>query len=172
MDVRWTEQRDDRLRELWIAGWAARDIAADIGGVSRNAVIGRSHRLNLTSRRKVAVRPKPNKSKSDGSATGLVQLQRLNALRQVRQVITGSAHINALPPAQPLPPPPIIDNDIRHSQRCTVLTLTNSTCRWPVGHVGDAGFFFCGHPSADLSGNKLYCRPHMRVAYSRPGQPA
>ena len=170
MALTWTEQRDARLTELWIAGWKARDIAADLKGVSRNAVIGRSHRLNLTSRRKVMIRLKPNKPKPNGRQTGLVQ--RLNAGLPLRQAVTGSVHINATAPAQPLPIPPTSDNDIPHSQRCTVLTLTNNTCRWPVGHVGDAGFFFCGHPSADLSGNKLYCHPHMRVAYSQPRQSA
>jgi GcrA cell cycle regulator len=167
MDVRWTEQKDDRLRELWIAGWAAREIAADIGGVSRNAVIGRSHRLNLTSRRKVAVRPKP---KPNGRQTGLVQ--RINAGKPLRQVITGSVHIKATAPAQPLPITPTSDNDIPHSQRCTVLTLTDNTCRWPVGDPSEPAFFFCGHRSADLCAGKLYCRPHMRVAYGQSGQSA
>jgi GcrA cell cycle regulator len=152
----WTDERVELLKKLWAEGLSASQIAAELGGVTRNAVIGKVHRLGLASRAKStsAGIPRPRKP-------------RTHMLRVARPMSRGA---NALALAYELEPEPelgMIDNVIPLGQRRTLLELTDKTCRWPIGDPATPEFFFCG-------GNPLiglpYCHYHARIAYQPPAE--
>lgn len=149
----WTDERVELLRKLWSDGLSASQIAGELGAVTRNAVIGKVHRLGLSGRAKStgAGVPRPRKSRS-----GLPMLRiGRNALRGN----TALAHAYELD-TEPEPEP--IDNVIPIAQRRTLLELNEQTCRWPVGDPGNGDFFFCGGNSVN---GLPYCAYHARIAY-------
>ena len=110
----WTDERVELLKKLWSDGLSASQIAAELGGITRNAVIGKVHRLGLSGR-----------AKSTSSAS-----QRPRKARSPSHMLRiGRASI---------------DNIIPIGQRRTILELNEQTCRWPVGDPGSTEFFFCG----------------------------
>lgn len=143
--------RDDAnvelLRKRWHDGCTASEIAREIPGLTRNAVIGKVHRLGLPARvyadpARHTVKPRAPRPKA-----GRLTMHRLDA---------GAG----IAPA-PLPPPSVIDAEIPLLQRRSILQLTSDTCRFPVGDPQAAGFFYCG--AAPASG-RPYCAAHARRA--------
>ena len=145
----WTDARIDLLRTSWEQGMTASQIAEILGeGVSRNAVIGKAHRLGLQAR------PSPVKG---GDA-------------MIAEVVTESV---AAPVAVPPPPAPVVARaplPIRKPKpasaakpaRTSLLDLSEKVCKWPIGHPGEPDFHFCGKPSAT---GFPYCMEHCAVAY-------
>jgi GcrA cell cycle regulator len=150
----WTDERVETLKKLWSDGLSASQIAGVLGGITRNAVIGKVHRLGLSGRAKspAAAEPRTRKPRSQ------VALQRL-----ARPAVRGN---NALAYAfEPEAEPQVLDNVIPLGQRRSLLELNEETCRWPIGDPGTADFFFCGgHALAGLP----YCSYHSRIAYQPP----
>lgn len=155
----WTDERVDMLKRLWNEGLSASQIAGRLGhGVTRNAVIGKVHRLGLSGRvtPQRPARPRTRKLR-EPSHPG-------------RQPILPTAGATALKPAQrpemmprPAPEPePIRLVDIPKGERVNILMLSDKTCRWPVGDPGSEDFFFCGHAPKD---GVPYCEYHARLAY-------
>ena len=145
----WTDERVELLKKLWADGLSASQIAAELGGITRNAVIGKVHRLGLSGRAKSpsSAAPRPRKARSSG-----------HMLRVSRPAIRGNTALAY--EYEPEPEPDLIE--IPQGQRKTLLQLNEHTCRWPVGDPGSGDFFFCGGESAtDLP----YCSFHSRVAY-------
>jgi GcrA cell cycle regulator len=147
----WTDERVELLKKLWSDGLSASQIAAELGGITRNAVIGKVHRLGLSGRAKSTSSgaPRPRKARAP------------SMLRIGRVAIRGNtalAHAYEIEEAEP----ELLDNIIPIGQRRTLLELNEQTCRWPVGDPGSGDFFFCG-------GNTVtglpYCAYHSRVAY-------
>ncbi|MGU3497126.1 GcrA family cell cycle regulator [Xanthobacteraceae bacterium A53D] len=162
----WNDERVELLKKLWSEGLSASQIAGELGGITRNAVIGKVHRLGLSGRAKapaVAARPR----KTARPETPAQQQQRPQA--PTRPATHGNT---ALAPAfeelvetapAPTPAPqPAGSNVLPMGQRCTIMNLTESTCRWPVGEPGTDAFYFCGGRS--LTGMP-YCATHARMAY-------
>ncbi|MGB6538314.1 MAG: GcrA family cell cycle regulator [Xanthobacteraceae bacterium] len=149
----WTDERVELLRKLWTDGLSASQIAGELGGVTRNAVIGKVHRLGLSGRAKStgAGVPRPRKSRS---TSPMLRIGR-NALRGN----TALAHAYEFD-LEPEPEP--IDNVIPIAQRRTLLELNEQTCHWPVGDPGNGDFFFCGGNSVT---GLPYCAYHARIAY-------
>jgi GcrA cell cycle regulator len=152
----WTDERVETLKRLWADGLSASRIAAELGGITRNAVIGKVHRLGLSGRAKSpsSAAPRPRKGRTHS-----------HVLRLSRPVMRGNT---ALAHAYELviePEPELVDNIIPLGQRRTLLELTEATCRWPIGDPGTAEFFFCGGQSAT---GLPYCAYHSRVAYQPP----
>jgi len=149
----WTDERVELLKKLWADGLSASQIAAELGGITRNAVIGKVHRLGLSGRAKSpsSAAPRPRKPRSPS-----------HMLRVSRPSVRGNTALARLYEYEPEPEPEPIENIIPIGQRRTLLELTESTCRWPIGDPGSADFFFCG-------GNTVtglpYCAYHSRVAY-------
>jgi len=148
----WTDERVELLKKLWSDGLSASQIAAELGGITRNAVIGKVHRLGLSGRAKSTSSAAPRQRKPRSAA---------HMLRIPRSSIRGNtalAHAYDIEEAEP----ELIDNIIPIGQRRTILELNEQTCRWPVGDPGSTEFFFCG-------GNTVtglpYCSYHSRVAY-------
>jgi GcrA cell cycle regulator len=147
----WTDERVELLKKLWSDGLSASQIAAELGGITRNAVIGKVHRLGLSGRAKSAssTAPRPRKARSPMMRIGRASIRGNTALAHAYEMDAEAA-------------PELIDNVIPIGQRRTILELTEQTCRWPVGDPGSSEFFFCG---GNTIGGLPYCAYHSRVAY-------
>ena len=163
----WSEDRVSTLKQLWADGLSASQIAARLGmGVTRNAVIGKVHRLNLAGRAtpQRAAQPRtPRKASREPSAPGArapsMPTAGATALKPFAQV-------NAAPRAMTLPEPkPLRLVDSARDGRVTILHLTEKTCKWPIGDPMRDDFCFCGHGPRDGS---PYCEYHARMAYQPP----
>ena len=142
----WTDERVETLKKLWLDGLSASQIAKQLGGVTRNAVIGKVHRLGLSGR---ATPSQP-------------QRPAFKAPRAPRPAIAASpAPRRAIEPAlsAQLPVPSLAPEE---PGTATVLTLGAHMCKWPIGDPASDSFTFCGRRS-DREGP--YCAEHARVAY-------
>ena len=145
----WTDERVELLKKLWADGLSASQIAAELGGITRNAVIGKVHRLGLSGRAKTpsTSAPRPRKPRSSGQM-----------IRVSRPAVRGNT---ALAYEYEVEPEPQL-LEIPLEQRKTLLQLNEHTCRWPVGDPGGGEFYFCG---GDSTNELPYCSYHCRVAY-------
>ncbi len=149
----WTDERVELLKKLWQDGLSASQIAAELGGVTRNAVIGKVHRLGLSGR---------------GQPTSSIKRQRRThstGVRRVRQMITvGNLALKSdqLPEADMRPRRNVV---VPIAKRLSIFALTEKTCKWPIGDPGHEDFHFCGHDSLE---NLPYCEYHAGVAYQAP----
>jgi GcrA cell cycle regulator len=161
----WTEDRVDLLKKLWSEGLSASQIAARLGqGVSRNAVIGKVHRLGLAGRAPSTRSATPRAPKVDGVRGG--------ARNGSAPTLAGSAALKTAyrpaPLARPTPlpePKPLVLVDLPQGGHITILQLSDKTCRWPIGDPGNDGFCFCGHGPKE---NSVYCAYHYERAYQPP----
>ena len=146
-ETTWTDERLELLKRHFAAGLTCREIAGDIG-VSRNAVIGKLSRLNLT-REKTGDTPRPARKDRDapkGHRRGSVPRLQYRILQAVY--------------AEPLPAEPIAT-----AHCCSLLELSEERCRWPISTPGAEDFRFCGNTPVE---GLPYCPGHTRLAY-RPG---
>ena len=152
----WTDERVELLKKLWADGLSASRIAAELGGVSRNSVIGKVHRLGLSGRAKSASASVPRQRKP--------RVHHQHMMRIARPGVRGNTALAPMPvyEADLEPEPQVIENIIPIGQRCTILELTESTCRWPIGDPSAADFFFCGGKTVE---GLPYCGYHSRIAY-------
>lgn len=139
----WTDERIELLKQHFEAGLSCREIAADIG-VSRNAVIGKLSRLNLTRGRTVDERKVQDRS----SARATRAVPRL----QYAMLATIYGEADA----------PVIAGPIEEANRCSLLELSENRCRWPISTPGEDDFCFCGNTAPD---GQPYCAGHSRLAY-------
>ncbi|HWA60114.1 MAG TPA: GcrA family cell cycle regulator [Caulobacteraceae bacterium] len=142
----WTDERVETLKKLWLDGLSASQIAKHLGGVTRNAVIGKVHRLGLSGRAAPSQPTRPV----------------FKAPRPARPVVTAqpSARRAAEPvvAAAPVPRPPVY---VEEPGTATVLTLGAHMCKWPIGDPSTDNFTFCGRRASEGP----YCVEHARVAY-------
>lgn len=153
-DFAWTDERCDELRGLWAQGWSASEVAKVIGATSRNAVIGKVHRLGLEARVERA------------PARRIDYMPRVPAKPKVARLTNHGNrfdHVDVNKP-EPLPVESVDDENIPLEQRKQLVELEACHCRFPVGQPGIPGFFFCGHPTADITVNRPYCKAHTRRA--------
>jgi GcrA cell cycle regulator len=143
----WTNERIELLKSHFHAGLSCREIAADIG-VSRNAVIGKLSRLNLTRGPK---REERSLEKSTARA--------LRTLRRLQYEMLGAIYDEAEMPSAHAP--------IDETNRCSLLELSENRCRWPISTPGADDFCFCGNASPD---GQSYCTGHARLAYRPSGR--
>jgi GcrA cell cycle regulator len=147
--IGWTDERVELLKKLWADGLSASQIAAELSGVTRNAVIGKVHRLGLSGRAKnpSSAAPRPRKARPSG-----------HIMRVSRPMVRGNTALAY--DFEPEQEPGLLEIPIE--QRKTLLQLKERTCRWPVGDPGSQDFFFCG---GDAVNELPYCTYHSRVAY-------
>jgi len=146
----WTDERIDQLKQLWEAGLTASQIADKLGGgLSRNAVIGKAHRLGLKSR------PSPVKSGEGGTAPEAADAA------EPAPVVAAAAPVAAETP-RPKPAAPRAAAPAAGSGKTSLLDLNDKICKWPIGHPGEADFHFCGKPA---QAGFPYCGEHCAVAY-------
>lgn len=151
----WTDERVDLLKKLWGEGLSASQIAGRLGSVTRNAVIGKVHRLGLSGRattsRMKSHRPRPRMASK--------------RMAKTRFAAQGNPAFRALYQEADVYVPPVEEMVIPASERKTIQTLTECSCRWPIGDPQMSDFHFCGK-------NKVpglpYCEFHARRAFQPP----
>lgn len=158
--LQWTDERVELLKKLWNDGLSASQIAGELGSVTRNAVIGKVHRLGLSGRAKAPSSSTPRPRKPARAAPSAPPRPSMPASR-------GNLALkpHALPVASPdldLAPLPEIDNVVPMGERCTIMELKEYSCRWPIGDPGKEDFRYCG---ARSSTGLPYCAYHCRIAY-------
>ncbi len=156
----WTDERVDTLKKLWTEGHSASQIAKALGGVTRNAVIGKVHRLGLSGRAAPSQPARP-------------LYKPTRPPRPVSQPVHHASHAPATPSirrTEPVVARPVISQPIvpyiEEPGTATVLTLGAKMCKWPIGDPSSDSFSFCGRRSDD---GTPYCVEHARVAY-QPSQ--
>ncbi|WP_041544316.1 GcrA family cell cycle regulator [Chelativorans oligotrophicus] len=168
--MNWTDERVEQLKKLWSEGLSASQIAAQLGGVSRNAVIGKVHRLKLSARGRATAAPaRRKKAATAASASGAAAAAGARKQRNANpRPVTASIGATALKlqfeedavAHQYLRP---IENVVVPISRNLKLTeLTERTCKWPNGDPLVEDFSFCGSDTADSG---PYCTYHSRLAY-------
>ncbi|WP_031335638.1 GcrA family cell cycle regulator [Rhodopseudomonas sp. B29] len=153
----WTDERVEQLKKLWEGGLSASQIAAELGNVTRNAVIGKVHRLGLSGRAKspTSAAPRPRKARPAQ-----------HMMRVTRPVARGNTALAQVFEVEAVPDPVAYDNVVPMNQRLSLLELNEATCHWPIGDPSNPEFFFCGGKS--LPGLP-YCAHHSRIAYQPVG---
>ena len=141
----WTEEKVEKLRELWGKGNTASQIAEIIGGITRNAVIGKAHRLNLSAKIKGRSFSK-NKNHN-----------KLNSQESENQGRGRKNKFKSL----------LIEKDFEPENPKNLEQLDENSCKWPIGHPDESSFYFCGRSSLkDFS----YCKLHLLYAFQPKGK--
>ena len=141
----WTDEKVEKLKELWGSGSTASQIAEIIGGISRNAVIGKAHRLNLSA--KIKTRTATSNQNFENSLE-----VKNNQLKKGRK-----SKFKSL----------IIEKDFEPEKPKQLEELDENSCKWPIGHPDEKSFYFCGRSSLkDFS----YCKLHLLYAYQPKGK--
>lgn len=140
----WTDERIERLKRHFEAGLSCREIAADIG-VSRNAVIGKLSRLNLTRGRTTDERKLERSLAPPRGSRAVPRLQ-----YEMLANIYGETDAR------------VVTGPIDEANRCSLLELSENRCRWPISTPGEEDFCFCGNSAPD---GQTYCAGHNRLAY-------
>ena len=180
----WTDERVELLKKMWNEGQSASQIAKELGGVTRNAVIGKVHRLGLSNR--ASTTPKPETKPKAPPPPKAKEAPKPEPQPEVKPEPeptpppAARTNVTPLPPrkqiipaGQPLPPQPSA-NEIspealakvseveKHAKKLTLMELTERTCKWPVGDPATEDFWFCGLP---VEQGKPYCEAHVGVAF-------
>jgi len=178
----WTDERVELLKKMWGEGQSASQIAKELGGVTRKAVIGKVHRLGLSNRAtgatgttgttaaKPEAKEKPAAAKPEARPSPKTEAARPPTPHDGRPI---HARKQIIPAGQPLPPQPSANeispealakvNEIeKKSKKIGLMELTERTCKWPVGDQATEDFWFCGLP---VKTGKPYCEAHVGVAF-------
>lgn len=147
----WTDERVTLLKRLWVEGKTAAEIAKLIGGgVTRNAVIGKAHRLKLSGR----ISPIQENSRVETGASRVVSTPR----KSQKSTLAKVSNREIIATIQL----PVIQEDYCFGDGVSLVDLKERMCRWPIGDPKEDGFKFCGGPSEE---GIPYCHHHARVAY-------
>ncbi len=181
----WTDERVELLRKMWSEGQSASQIAKELGGVTRNAVIGKVHRLGLSNRTGGAAPAAGGREAEASPAASAAAEPSVEAAAPAPEPARETAEAPepapaAMPPrkaiipaGQPLPPQPSA-NEIspealatvreveKKAKRIGLMDLTERTCKWPVGDPATEDFWFCG---LSVQAGKPYCEAHVGVAF-------
>ena len=141
----WTDEKVAKLKELWGKGSTASQIAEIIGGISRNAVIGKAHRLNLSAKIKTR------------AATSNQNFETSLEEKNIKNRKGRKSKFKSL----------IIEKDFEPENPKQLEELDENSCKWPIGHPDEKSFYFCGRSSLkDFS----YCKLHLLYAYQPKGK--
>ena len=141
----WTDEKVKKLRNLWTEGHTASQISDLLGDTTRNAVIGKAHRLNLEERA-------PSKAKS-----GSDKKQNNNSQPKLKGSASRKSKFNSI----------LLDKNFEPENPTTLEHLTDKTCKWPSGHPDEENFYFCGRKPVDAF---PYCKLHVLYAFQPKGQ--
>ena len=177
----WTDERVETLKTMWSEGKSASQIAKELGGVTRNAVIGKVHRLGLSNRVGGPDHPDEAMGATEPMAEEVAEpLAEAAPVPPQTQARPAPLREAAAPPAmrpktpgQPQPPQPPnaeisaealanLAEVAKRARRLNLMQLTERTCKWPVGDPATDDFWFCGLPAVP---GKPYCETHVAVAF-------
>ena len=141
----WTNEKVEKLKELWTKGHTASQIAEALGDTTRNAVIGKAHRLNLEARA-------PSKQ------SGLIRSkENKQATKRTPAIMSRKARFQSI----------LLDKNFEPENPKSLEELTEETCKWPIGHPNEEKFYFCGRkPESDFP----YCKLHVLYAFQPKNQ--
>jgi len=179
----WSDERVELLKKMWGEGQSASQIAKELGGVTRNAVIGKVHRLGLSNRSGTGKSAEASKAKADAKPAAKPRAKpskpaakpaaEAPAPEAPAAPILTRARAAIIPAGQRLPPQPSA-NEIdpaalakvseieKKAKKLGLMELTERTCKWPVGDPATDDFWFCGLP---VQAGKPYCEAHVGVAF-------
>ena len=141
----WTDEKVEKLKELWGKGSTASQIAEIIGGITRNAVIGKAHRLNLSA--KIKTRAATSNQNFESTLEEKSYKNKRNTRSKFKSLI--------------------IEKDFEPENPKQLEELDENSCKWPIGHPDEKSFYFCGRSSLkDFS----YCKLHLLYAYQPKGK--
>lgn len=185
----WTDERVETLKKMWGEGQSASQIAKELGGVTRNAVIGKVHRLGLSNRAgsgggasKAPAKEKPAAAAKPAAKPAVAKAKpaapAAPAAKEEPELDENGIPISAarraiIPAGQPLPPQPSANeispealakvNEVeKTAKKISLMELTEKTCKWPVGDPATEDFWFCG---LTVQQGKPYCEAHVGVAF-------
>lgn len=139
----WSQERTESLEKLWLDGLSASQVAKQLGGVSRSAVLGKVHRLGLSERRPKSEKPKREVKARPSARREQRPMRAPSPPRQVTAPVQRSRYVEEGP------------------GMATVHTLGAHMCKWPIGDPMSDGFTFCGRGRDDGP----YCLEHARIAF-------
>ena len=139
----WTNEKVEKLKNLWTKGHTASQIAEMLGDTTRNAVIGKAHRLDLEARA-------PSKQSS---------MQKVRDNRQVKRTVAPTSRKAKFQSI-------LLDKNFEPENPKVLEDLTESTCKWPIGHPNEEKFYFCGRKP---EGEFPYCKLHVLYAFQPKG---
>ena len=163
--MNWTDERVELLKKLWAEGLSASQIAAQLGGVSRNAVIGKVHRLKLSGRGKTGSSQPRTKKVGMSAGQGARGGQSSGAVRATVTKTIGATALQAqyeVDAVAEVVTKPAADVVVPISRRLSLAQLTERTCKWPIGDPLAEDFHFCGNDSQESG---PYCAYHSRLAF-------
>ena len=140
----WTEEKVNKLQELWGKGQTASQIAEIIGGVSRNAVIGKAHRLNLSAKIKTRSTISQN---TIGTAINNNSLKKSSRKQRFRSLL--------------------LDKNFEPAKNLQLEDLTESTCKYMEGHPDEKDSSFCGRKTIEKFS---YCPLHLMIVFQPKGK--
>ena len=139
----WTPKKEEKLKELWSKGHTASQIASLLGDTTRNAVIGKAHRLNLQARA-ISRKSTQKINNSENNSTSISENK--------TQKLGRKARFKAL----------LLDKNFEKENPKKLEELTDDTCRWPIGHPYEDTFYFCGRKPMEKF---PYCKLHVLYAF-------
>ena len=137
----WTPEREEKLRQLWKAGHSGSEIARVLGNTTRNAVIGKVHRLNL--KKRITINKSEGKKSTEKKIYPEITTQKLGRKARFRALLLDKNFE---------PENPIYD----------ISKLSDQHCRYPNNHPGDDNFYYCGRKPFE---NSVYCRLHLMLSF-------
>ncbi|KKB12698.1 GcrA cell cycle regulator [Devosia geojensis] len=170
----WTDERVELLKKLWMEGLSASQIAAELGdGVTRNAVIGKVHRLKLSARAKPTntaprarapqrTAPRRVASPSGGMSAGIGMGKPRASVMRTQTIGATALAVSPEMEAEVYVAPQVQELFIPEDKRLSLLQLNEHTCKWPIGDPLTKDFYFCGQASGE---GIPYCEFHARRAY-------
>ena len=160
----WTEERVDLLRKLWLDGLSASRIATELaGGVTRNAVIGKVHRLGMSGRVKSQTSASMNRIRLDAKVPGPTARTPMPQRPAGLSMRGNTALAIQARPMAMLQPQRTSGDVVPMAENVTIMDLRESMCRWPVGDPSSTEFRYCGGKAP--IGDGPYCKFHSRMAY-------
>ena len=140
----WDEAREAKLKELWEKGHTASQIAEILGGTTRNAVIGKAHRLKLAGRAQSKKLDKKEKRSVGGESKEERQISRRSRFKSL-----------------------LLDKNFEPENPKKLEELDDKNCRWPIGHPDEESFYFCGRSPVE---GFSYCKLHVLYAFQPKNQ--
>ena len=162
----WTEERVEILKKLWGEGRTAAEIASELGGVTRNAVIGKAHRLKLSGRASPIQQGSKKKTAANSNASKAKPVARTAKKADAQNAAPSSDAVSVKRVVEKSVVSPVsverISEADKKRKRTPLVDLAPCQCRWPLGDPRESNFGFC---AGKTDAGEIYCAEHTALAY-------